>query len=449
MTKTNPARLFGTDGIRGIAGEYPLDSGTLVRIGRAIAAILREEIGRPPRIIIGRDTRESGPSIEFDLARGANAEGAHVESAGVITTPGVAYLARVVPFDAGIVVSASHNAYRDNGIKVFTPSGRKIPDELERTIEMRLGGRGNASEAGGIDLKSSDEYVARYVDFLCTAFDIRLDGLRLALDCANGAASGIAPEVFMRLGANVAVLSANPNGRNINDGCGSLHTGPLRECVRNNGLDVGVAFDGDADRALLADENGEIVDGDHELLILADSMKSRDLLGGNVVVTTVMANLGLELALADRGIEMARTPVGDRYVLEEILNRGATLGGEQSGHIIMPRVSLAGDGIITAIEMLRAMVRAKRTLGELASDLIKYPQILINVPVKSKPSLESLPRISGEIARLERELGKQGRLLVRYSGTENLARVMIEGRRQAEIEALANGLAEVIKLELG
>ena len=449
MTDTTAPRLFGTDGIRGIAGEYPLDSDTIALIGGAVTAIMREEVGRAPRFIIGRDTRESGTSIEREFAKGARAEGAHVESAGVITTPGVAYLARVVPFDAGVVVSASHNPYRDNGVKIFTPSGLKISDEIERAIEksLRIGVKGDTPEQ--IDLDSSEGYVSSYIDFLCSAFDIRLDGLRLALDCANGAASAIAPEVFTRLGADLTVLSANPDGRNINDGCGSLYMGPLQECVLNNKLDVGIAFDGDADRALLVAENGCIVDGDHELLILADYLKSRGQLNGDVVVTTVMANLGLELALADRKIEMARVPVGDRYVLEEIRRRDASLGGEQSGHIIIPAVSLAGDGIITAIEMLRATASSGRTLGELASGLTKYPQVLVNVRVKSKPGIDSIPMIRREIARLEKELGKQGRLLVRYSGTENLARVMIEGERQAEIEAQANGLAELIRQELG
>ena len=448
MTHTNELRLFGTDGIRGVAGEAPLDRETLSLIGQAVAAILRKKTDAPPRIIIGRDTRESGPAIEQSIAAGACALGARVESAGVITTPGVAYLAQAASFDAGVVVSASHNPYQDNGIKIFTPSGKKLDDELEREIEMLVNHGSLASSVNEVEIEPNLEYIDKYIDFLSSSFDLRLDGFRLALDCANGAASRIAPEVFSRLGAHISVLSAEPNGRNINQDCGSLHTEPLRAHVRQNSFDAGVAFDGDADRALLVDEKGNLVDGDHELLILAEYLKSRGLLKGNMVVTTVMANLGLELALAERAIEMTRTPVGDRYVLEEMLIRDASLGGEQSGHIIMPDISLAGDGIVTAIEMLKAIKTSGRSLGELASSLTKYPQILINVPVKRKPPLESSPRLQHEILELQRSMGRHGRLVVRYSGTENLARVMIEGKSQSEIEAQARRLAEVIKDEL-
>ena len=451
-------RLFGTDGIRGIAGQFPLDDTTVSIIGRAVVSNLARELGRPPRILIGRDTRESGPRIEFALARGAIAAGAEVQSAGVITTPGVAYITRVTPFDAGIVISASHNPYQDNGIKIFSPSGKKLADEMERKIEADVAAAASlpvvqSEDKGSLrdQVDSGRELQTTYIRYLANEVSqgLELEGLSLALDCANGAASAIAPEVFARLGAAVDVLSAQPDGRNINEGCGSLHLEGLQSVVVERRHDFGIAFDGDADRALFVDGAGMLVDGDATLLILADYLKRRGRLTGDLVVATVMSNVGLEIALRERGIDLLRAQVGDRYVLEELLARGGKLGGEQSGHIIFPDISLAGDGIITAIELLRAARDSGVSLRELASQMTHYPQLLVNVRVRSKPPLNSIPEVRAEIERLEEALVGKGRLLVRYSGTENLARVMIEGQDESQVREQANSLAATIRNAIG
>jgi phosphoglucosamine mutase len=454
-------RLFGTDGIRGVAGQYPLDEKTVPIIGRSLILNLTRELGRAPRILIGRDTRESGPQIEFEFACGARGSGATVRSAGVLTTPGVAYLTRTGPFDAGVVISASHNPFQDNGIKVFATTGKKLADALERQIESDIA---EAIESGVvIECASGDaawlrdrasnekDYQENYVNYLATGVGrgLSLNGLRLAVDCANGAASAIAPALFDRLGATVEVISAHPDGQNINEGCGSLHLEGLRQVVAERRLDLGIAFDGDADRALFVDAQGNLVDGDATLFILGDDFKKRGLLLGDVVVATVMSNVGLELALGERGINLVRAQVGDRFVLEELLTRGAKLGGEQSGHIIFPDISLAGDGLITAIELLRAVRDAGRALGDLASRMTRYPQVLVNVRVRSKPPFETIPEIKAEADRLEGALGGRGRLLLRYSGTENLARVMIEGEDEEKINGQANQLADIIRQKIG
>jgi phosphoglucosamine mutase len=448
-----PQRLFGTDGIRGKAGDYPLDEKTVEAIGQSLVKNLALELGRAPSIIIGRDTRESGPKIENALARGALAAGARVESAGVITTPGVAFITRRESFDAGVVISASHNPYQDNGIKVFSPSGKKLSDEMERRIEADLA---DVDAASAIDFESahpssSDAHCSLYRDHLVEEVGrgLSLDGMSIGLDCANGAASHIAPHVFNRLGARVEAICAAPDGRNINESCGSLHLEKLQRLVADNHLDLGIAFDGDADRALMVDERGALVDGDHELLILARMRQKQNRLPGSVVVSTVMSNIGLEIALRRRGIDMIRAQVGDRFVLEEMLGRGANLGGEQSGHIIFPDLGLAGDGIVTAIEMLRAVKEFDQPLSELAAELKKFPQILVNVRVHRKPPIESLPAVASEIQKMEEEMQGRGRLLVRYSGTENLARVMIEGEDQTRIEKQAHHLADVIRQSIG
>jgi phosphoglucosamine mutase len=396
------------------------------------------------------------------LATGAIAAGAQVISAGVITTPGVAFVTRTEGFDAGVVISASHNPYRDNGIKVFSPSGKKLADEMERRVEEDLAAGGSTGAAeprplgdgpkahGGYEDREA-HYGQRYINYLTedVGRGLSLEGLRIALDCANGAASGLAPKLFERLGAQVEVINASPDGRNINEGCGSLHLEGLQRVVVDRQLDLGVAFDGDADRALFVDSSGALVDGDAVILALADYLKSRGLLAGNTVVATVMSNIGLELALRERGIDLVRAQVGDRYVLEELLARGSKLGGEQSGHIIFPNISLAGDGMITAIELLRVIRDSDAPLSALASQMTRFPQVLVNVRVRSKPPLESLPEVKSEVDRAETELRGRGRLLVRYSGTENLARVMIEGEDQAKIEERANHIAEVIQRAIG
>ena len=463
MPQGDRQRLFGTDGIRGVAGEFPLDAQTVGAFARSLVENLASELGRAPRIVIGRDTRESGPLIERALTDGAMAAGAAVESAGVITTPGIAYLTRVTPFDAGVVISASHNPYRDNGIKVFSPSGKKLDDEIERRIEAQLlslrdRGPSALDQPGGRVYEARDEraqreaeYRERYIDYLVQEVGrgLSLEGMRLGIDCANGAASQIAPEVFRRLGAQLRVVSAEPDGRNINEACGSLHLEGLQAEVISRKLDLGIAFDGDADRALFIDLRGQVVDGDVTLLILADLFRERGWLAGDMVVATVMSNVGLEIALHERGLELVRAQVGDRFVLEELLKRGASLGGEQSGHIIFPQISLAGDGIITAIELLRAVRDSGRTLGQLARQMTRYPQVLVNVRVRTKPKLETLAGVKAEMDRLEGELKGRGRLLVRYSGTENLARVMIEGQDLASIQGQADHLARAIADAIG
>ncbi|HXU38682.1 MAG TPA: phosphoglucosamine mutase [Blastocatellia bacterium] len=461
MPEDSGQRLFGTDGIRGVAHQYPLDSRTVALIARSLTQNMMRELGRAPAILIGRDTRESGPRIEFEFACGALAAGATVRSAGVLTTPGVAYLTRTRPFDAGVVISASHNPFQDNGIKIFAPTGKKLTDASEREIEQDIAadiesgiviecGSGSAGwlrdQAG-----NEKEYQESYIDYLATDVGrgLSLSGLRLGIDCANGAASPIAPALFGRLGASVSVISADPNGRNINEGCGSLHLDGLRNLVTERGLDLGIAFDGDADRALFVDAQGRLVDGDGTLFILADDFTKRGLLAGHVLIATVMSNIGLELALNERSITLVRAPVGDRYVLEELLVRGAKLGGEQSGHIIFPDISLAGDGLITAIELLRAVHDSDRSLGELASRMTRYPQVLVNVRVRSKPPFDTIAQIKSEADRVERDLEGRGRLLLRYSGTENLARVMIEGEDEEKINEQANQLAEIIRQTIG
>jgi phosphoglucosamine mutase len=459
MTSVKSQRLFGTDGIRGKAYEYPLDLQTVEIIGYSLTDNLARILGEAPKLIIGRDTRESGEAIQLALTRGARAGGAFVESAGVITTPGIAFLTKRVPFDAGVVISASHNPFFDNGIKVFSPTGKKLADEMERRIEEDVADVEYSSAARRL-FKSVDPpgreadahvYAEGYLRFLAVevARDLRLDGLRLAVDCANGAASTFAPELFLQLGAMVEVISAAPDGRNINENCGALHINSLRSLVQAGGFDLGIAFDGDADRALFVDSNGKLIDGDYTLLILAEALRGQGRLTSDLVVSTVMSNLGLELALQARGIVLVRAQVGDRFVLEEMLKRKACLGGEQSGHIIIKDVSLAGDGIITAIELMRAIRDKGRSLADLASAMKTYPQVLINVKVKSKPPLESVPELKAAMTRLENEMRGRGRLLVRYSGTENLLRVMIEGEKQQIIDTQAHQLAGVIQRVLG
>jgi len=455
----NKRRLFGTDGIRGEAGQFPLDSGTVRVIGASLAQHLAERVGRLPRIVTGRDTRESGPWIERELMAGARESGAEVHSAGIITTPGVAFLARTLPADAGVVISASHNPFQDNGIKVFDPSGRKLDEATERRIEKDIAaaGGGSAPQSGidsvaqDADEKDGAELRTRYLNYLQhdVARDLSLGGLKLVVDCANGAAYELAPELFSRLGARVITLNNKPDGRNINRDCGSLHIDDLQRRTVQERADLGVAFDGDADRALFVDAGGNFIDGDATMWVLANYLKERGELSGDTVVATVMSNIGLEVALRSRGIKLIRTDVGDKYVLEELVRTGSAMGGEQSGHLIFPRLSLAGDGMITTISLLRAMGDHSKTLGELASGFQRYPQVLVNVRVREKIPFADLPAVEQLAREVERTLGDRGRLLLRYSGTEPLARVMIEGEIESEVKAQANALAAVIRAELG
>jgi phosphoglucosamine mutase len=460
LTPEKTTRLFGTDGIRGEAGKFPLDPRTMRIIGRSLAMHLAERTGRNPIIVTGRDTRESGSWIELELIAGARAAGANVQSAGIITTPGIAFLARDLPADAGVVVSASHNPYQDNGIKVFDPSGRKLDEATERRIEKDI------AEAAGEDASEPSssketepaageelarELRLRYLNYLQhdVARDLSLNGFTLVVDCANGAAYELAPELFGRLGARVIAINHEPDGHNINRECGSLHIEGLQRRVVEERADLGVAFDGDADRALFVDAVGNFVDGDATMWVMADDLRARGELIGDVVVATVMSNIGLEIALRSRGVELKRADVGDKYVLEELIRSGAMMGGEQSGHIIFPRLSLAGDGLITAISLLRAMSAHKKTLGELVGGFQRYPQVLVNVSVREKRPFEQIASVQRLADEIKAQLGSRGRLLLRYSGTESLARVMIEGESENDVESKANALAEVIRAEIG
>lgn len=457
MKPKKPTKLFGTDGIRAKAGEFPLDSTTVHIAGASLAQHLAEQNGgRLPRIIVGRDTRESGRQIERDLMGGARAIGAEIESAGIITTPGVAFLTGALNADAGVVISASHNPYQDNGIKIFDPSGRKLDNPTEEKIEAdivagRFKSNTPAIEATLDDTTRQSELRSRYLDHLQrnVAGNLSLDGLKLVIDCANGAASELAPDLFGRLGAKVMAINNRPDGRNINLNCGSLHIEGLKQRVVTEGASLGVAFDGDADRALFVDAQGEFVDGDAAIWILANYLKSRGELDHQLVVSTVMTNLGLEVALEAAGIKLTRTDVGDKFVLDELLRTKAVLGGEQSGHIIFPKISLAGDGMLTAIKVLRVMRDRNKPLNELAEGFSRYPQILVNIPVREKIPFANIPPIERKTREIKASLGDRGRLLLRYSGTEALARVMIEGESEKQVHSLADELAEVIRAEIG
>jgi phosphoglucosamine mutase len=453
-------KLFGTDGMRGEAGRFPLDADTIETVGASLATHLKAKLGYAPVIVIGRDTRESGEWLEQALMAGVASGGAVSKVAGVITTPGVAYLTRTLPADAGVVISASHNPYRDNGIKVFAPSGRKLDDDTERLIESDVFSRRKAPSTNpanqpltGLktDTPDSQNLRVRYVHFLANEIGRRLslNGIRLVLDCANGASSEIAPTLFRQLGATVIVINNTPDGRNINFQCGSLHTEALQDKVVRQNAELGVAFDGDADRALFVDAQGRLINGDASLWVLARHLKARHGLNHDTVVATVMSNFGLELAFQSQGIRLVRTDVGDKFVLEELLRLDASLGGEQSGHIIFPKLSLAGDGLITTLTMLQAMTAAGKTLHELSEGFQVIPQILVNVEVKVKQPFAEVPAIQDVAREVEEALGSRGRLLLRYSGTESLARVMIEGESQDEIEGHAKKLAAVIHKELG
>jgi phosphoglucosamine mutase len=447
--------LFGTDGIRGEAGKFPLDSPTVTAIGFSLAEHLAE-LAPDPQIIIGRDTRESGAEIERALIEGANKAGVECLSAGVITTPGVAFLTRKHRASAGVVISASHNPYQDNGIKIFAPSGQKMDDSVERMIEADIFAQtelspsnqaGHSPSSPELQQKLQQEYLSFLADEIGS--DLNLEGLKIVIDCANGASSALAPVLFARLGAKVLAINASPDGRNINRDCGSLHIDSLRQKVVNECADLGVAFDGDADRSLFIDNKGIFVDGDATLWALASHLQSHARLKDNTVVATVMSNIGLEIAFRSAGIKLVRTDVGDKYVLEKLLELGASLGGEQSGHIIMPELSLAGDGMITALCLLRALRESRKTLSEMTAGFKQYPQILVNVKVREKVPFAELPSVQAVVAEVEELLSQKGRLLLRYSGTERLARVMIEGEYQRQIEEYAAKIARAIEGEIG
>jgi phosphoglucosamine mutase len=446
-------KLFGTDGIRAVAGQAPLDHKTIYAVGIALATGLATT-GTPVRIVLGMDTRESGPWIAATLAAGLRAAGATVANAGIITTPAVAFLAHTHGFSAGVVISASHNPWEDNGIKIFGGDGYKLPDATELAIETEIENvLSTLTDIPATDaaLPEVDEsFRADYIRFLLAAVpDISLDNRSVVIDCANGAASAIAPQLFAELQGTVNVTHASPDGRNINLRCGALHPEIVAAEVKATGASMGFTFDGDADRALFADEHGNVVNGDAVMLACARDLKSHGLLSGNVVVATTMSNMGFEAALGRSGIRMLRAPVGDKYVLEEMRKSGASLGGEQSGHILFPARATTGDGLLTALVVLDVVHRSGKTLGQLIADLKNYPQVILNVRVREKLPLDTIPSVVAAIAAAESELASTGRVVIRYSGTEPLARVMIEAESEEAMTRHAEAIAAAIRAELG
>jgi phosphoglucosamine mutase len=451
-------KLFGTDGIRGAAGQFPLDPITIHAVGLALA----HHLGDSPRVLIGQDTRESSDWIAAALTAGLVAAGATVESAGVIPTPAVAFLARAHSFAAGVVISASHNPWVDNGIKLFGPDGYKLPDSTELAIEAEIfrrielssrtlsevEGEGSASVLVPPQVNESDR--AEYIRSLLAAVPgLSLDGQRIVIDCANGAASAIAPQLFAEFAGSVILTHASPNGRNINQNCGALYPATVAAEVVQHHAAMGITFDGDADRAMFADAHGNVVNGDAVLLLAARDLAARGLLPNSTIVATTMSNMGLEAALKRSNIKMLRAPVGDKYVLEEMLATGAALGGEQSGHILFTGRSTTGDGLLTALLLLDILHRAGKTLAQLTADLKTFPQIIVNVRVREKRPLDHIPTVAAAIAAAEAALADSGRVVIRYSGTEALARVMIEAESEALMQQHANAIANAIRKELG
>ena len=453
MTTATARKLFGTDGIRGIAGEVPLDGTTIYAVGLAVGHTLRKTAAQP-RVLLGRDTRESSPWIAALLAEGLRNAGARVESAGVITTPGVAFLTRTHGFQAGVVISASHNPWRDNGIKLFGGDGFKLPDMEELAIEDEIfhhAAKGAAPHVATLPpVEDSASLESDYVEFLLDCVpDLDVNGLRIVADCANGAAAAVAPELFHRLGGEVTLLNIAPDGRNINDHCGALHPEWVAREVASRGANLGVTFDGDADRCMLAGPRGNVINGDAILLMTGRDLKARGMLPGDIVVATTMSNMGLEAALKRSGIRMLRAPVGDRYVLERMQKENAALGGEQSGHILFPHLATTGDGLLTALVVLDLIARSGKSVDELTADLKVFPQVIVNVKVREKKPLESIPAVAAKIRAAEEELKDSGRVVIRYSGTEALARVMIEAESEDAMRRHADAIAAAIRAELG
>jgi phosphoglucosamine mutase len=445
-------KMFGTDGIRGVAGKAPLDSATVYAIGLALAHGLAAK-GSSPRVLLGMDTRESSEWIAGTLAAGLTAGGASVESAGVITTPAIAFLTHKHGFAAGVVISASHNPWEDNGIKLFGSDGYKLPDAIEIAIEEEIFRQLADLKTPGEKLvppEVNEADRAEYVHFLLAAVPgLSLAGRRIVIDCANGAASSVAPQLFAGLGGEVVITHASPNGRNINQNSGALHPEIVAAEVKQCNASMGVTFDGDADRALFADENGCVVNGDAILLLAGRDLQARGLLTNSTVVATTMSNMGLEAALRRSGIQMQRAAVGDKYVLEQMIATGAALGGEQSGHIIFSGRSTTGDGLLTALLLLDIVHRSGKTLAELVADLKVFPQVIVNVKVREKRPLAGIPAVAAAIRAAETELADTGRVVIRYSGTEALARVMIEAESEPLMRHHADTIAAAIRTELG
>ncbi|MGH9615154.1 MAG: phosphoglucosamine mutase [Acidobacteriaceae bacterium] len=446
-------KLFGTDGIRGVAGQFPLDAKTVYAIGVALAHSLRKQQPNP-HALIGMDTRESSAEIAATLTAGLRQGGVDATSAGVIPTPGVAYLARLRGFAAGIVISASHNPWQDNGIKMFGGDGYKLADAVELAIEdeifARLAQPREREIAATVAPQVDSSLPAAYIEFLRNQVpDLCLDGKTIVMDCANGAASAIAPPLLARFGGNILLTHASPDGCNINEHCGALHPEIVAREVVAKKADFGVTFDGDADRAMFADEHGNVVNGDAVLLIAARDLHSRNRLSKDTVVATTMSNMGLEAALRASGVKMLRAPVGDRYVLEEMQKNGAVLGGEQSEHMLFLDRSTTGDGLLTALIVLDILQRSGKTLSALTKDLKVFPQTIVNVRVREKQPLDALPTVVAAIQDADTELNGNGRVVVRYSGTEALARVMIEAESEQRMRHHADRIAEAIRAELG
>jgi phosphoglucosamine mutase len=453
MSTTSVRRLFGTDGIRGIAGQAPLDPTTIFATGLALGHSLRK-VASEPRVILGRDTRESSPWIAATLAAGLRRTGACVESAGVVPTPAVAFLARTHGFHAGVVISASHNPWIDNGIKLFGGDGFKLPDALELAMEDEIlhhaGSVSARDKAAQSAIEDNVSLQADYIQFLINAVSgLKLDGLRIVADCANGAAAAVARELFNRLGGDVTLLNIRPDGRNINEGCGALHPAYVAAETKKRGANLGLTFDGDADRCMLTGAHDNVINGDAILLIAARDLKTRGLLTGDLVVATTMSNMGLEAALKRSRIRMLRAPVGDRYVLEMMREHNAALGGEQSGHILFPHLATTGDGLLTALVVLDLITRTGKSIEELIADLKVFPQVIVNVKVREKRPLEAIPTVAARIRAAEKELEDSGRVVIRYSGTEALARVMIEAESNEAMHRHADAIAEAIRSELG
>jgi phosphoglucosamine mutase len=442
-------KLFGTDGIRGFAGKFPMDYSTVCVLGEALMELLRQE-ELPPKVIIGRDTRESGKWLEQALFQGIGSKKGDAVSAGVIPTSAISYLTKHYAFSAGIVISASHNPYQDNGIKIFSSAGMKIPETWEKRLEKAIGSLHRQIESEAIEVAPEPTLGQKYMEFLLNRFPEKNRGrnIKVVLDSSHGASSAIAPFIYQLLGFDVVAINSSPDGKNINVGCGSLHPEKLAESVVEANADIGIAYDGDADRAIWADESGQILNGDHTLFVQTRFMKELGRLKSDRVIATTMSNMGLEKAIEELGLTLVRTEVGDRFVLEEMIRSGANLGGEQSGHTIFLDDCPTGDGILTSIRMVEALSIKKASLSELVKDYRVYPQIHLNVPVSKKEDFSLYPEIIKTKEEIENHLENRGRFSLRYSGTEFLARIMVEGEDQKELEDLAKRMAQVLSQHL-
>ena len=450
------SRLFGTDGVRGKAGEHPLDVATIRRLGAALVRALRHEgeaaaQAAPMRFLSGRDTRESGAWIERELAFGIASQGGALTATGIMPTPAVAYLTPRMGYTAGVVISASHNPFEDNGIKVFSGAGEKFTDTLERHVESIVRDASWSLPGGDAPAVEQIDYRSEYVAHLARILpdEASMKGMRIAIDCANGATTTIAPRLFQDLGFDVRVTGCQPDGRNINLRCGSTSPELLTKTVVDGRYRLGIAYDGDGDRAIFVDARGRVVDGDAVMLMCAKRMKTEGRLKQDTLVATVMSNIGLELALRAAGIQMVRSPVGDKYVMEEMLKRDLSLGGEQSGHIIFAEYLFTGDGLATSLNVLRTMAATGKELADLASELTTFPQVLLNLRVQEKVDLQTIPEVAAVISSVESRLAGHGRLLVRYSGTEPLLRVMLEGKEQSEIREWGQEIVNAVKRHVG